>query len=218
MGVYSCRGPVSWSSQRQRTVATSIIDAEYIAGTKAAKEAVWIRGFINDLRIPGIHIDSVPLCIDNNSALKLTRNPEFHSRSKHIDVKHHFIREKVEEGAINTQRVDTKDNLADVFTKALPRPTHEGLVNRLNLLSGRDTEKPDCVTGTLAARQTGKADSRGRRKDESKYAPNKAAYQSGEISPLEAQDEEIVGPFGSVTSLRSVSQRESWIPDHVPWR
>jgi len=122
-------------------VATSTMDAEYIAGAEAAKEAVWIQNFINDLRIPGIHIDSIPLYIDNNSALKLSRNPEFHSRSKHIDVKHHFIREKVEEGAINTQRVDTKDNLADIFTKTLPRPTHEDLVNRLNLLSGGDSKK-----------------------------------------------------------------------------
>lgn len=132
-------GPVSWSSQRQKTVATSTMDAEYIACAEAAKEAVWIRNFINDLRIPGVHINTVPLYIDSNSALKLTRNPEFHSKSKHIDVKHHFVREKVDEGLINTRRVDTKDNLADVFTKALSRPTHEDLVNRLNLQSGGDS-------------------------------------------------------------------------------
>ena len=138
-------GPVSWSSQRQKTVATSTMDAEYIAGAEAAKEAVWIRNFINDLRIPGIYIDTVPLYIDNNSALKLTRNPEFHNRSKHINVKHHFIREKVDEGDINTQRVDTKDNLADILTKALPSHTHKDLVNRLNLFLGGDVEKPDWV-------------------------------------------------------------------------
>ena len=123
------------------------MDAEYNAAAEAAKEAVWIRNFINDLRIPGVHIDTVPIYIDNNSALKLTRNPEFHNRSKHIDVKHHFIREKVDEGVINTQRVDTKDNLADLFTKALPRPAHEGLVNRLNLLSGGETERLNNVGG-----------------------------------------------------------------------
>jgi hypothetical protein len=97
------------------------MDAEYIAGAEAAKEAVWIRNFINDLQMPGIHVDTVPLYIDNNSAVKLTTNPEFHSRSKHIDVKHHFIREKAEEGVINSQRIGTTDNLADVFTKALPK-------------------------------------------------------------------------------------------------
>jgi hypothetical protein len=158
------------------------MDAEYIAGAEATKEAVWIRNFINDLRIPGIHIDAVPLYIDNNSALKLTRNPEFHSRSKHIDVKHYFIREKVDEGVINTQLVDTKDNLVDVFTKALPRSTHEDLANRLNLLSGGDAEKLGCITVgdetashmqaarafnapqmTRAARQTANTD---RKKDE----------------------------------------------------
>ena len=105
------------------------MDAEYTASAEAAKEAMWIRNFINDLHIPGVHIDTVPLYIDNNSALKLTRNPEFHSRSKHIDIKHHFICEKVEEGVINTQRVNTKDNLADVFTKTLARPIHKDLVN-----------------------------------------------------------------------------------------
>ena len=114
------------------------MDTEYIAGTEAVKEAVWIQNFINDLRIPGVHIDTVLLYIDNNSSLKLTRNPEFHNRSKHINIKHYFIREKVDEGAINTQRVETRDNLADMFTKALPRPTHDDLVNRLNLLSGGD--------------------------------------------------------------------------------
>jgi hypothetical protein len=61
-------GPVSWSSQRQKTVATSTMDAEYIACAEAAKEAMWIRNFINDLRIPGIYIETVPLYIDNNSA------------------------------------------------------------------------------------------------------------------------------------------------------
>ena len=126
-------GPVSWSSRRQATVAQSTMDAEYIASAEAAKEAVWIRNFINDLRIPGCYIESVPLYIDSNAALKLTRNPEFHSKSKHIDVKHHFIREKVESKEINTQRVDTKDNLADILTKALPRPTHEDLTKRLGM-------------------------------------------------------------------------------------
>lgn len=108
-------------------------------------------------RIPGVQIDTVPLYIDNNSALKLTKNPEFHSRSKHIDVKHHFIHEKVEEGVIDTKRVATKDNLADIFTKALAGPTHNEQVDRLNMLSGGAgmTEKPDTdQSGTRPARKT----------------------------------------------------------------
>ena len=109
------------------------MDAEYIAAAKAAKEAVWIRGFINDLKIPKCYIKSIPLYIDSNAALKLTRNPEFHFKSKHIDVKYHFIREKVKNKEIDIQRVDTKDNLADIFIKPLNRPTHEDLVLRLGI-------------------------------------------------------------------------------------
>jgi hypothetical protein len=134
-------GPISWASQRQRTVATSTLDAEYIAGAEAAKEAVWIRNFINDLRIPGLYVKSVPLYIDCNSALRLTHNPEFHSKSKHIDVKHHFIREKVEENTLTTERVNTKDNLADILTKALPRDTHKGLLTRMGLVETVSCER-----------------------------------------------------------------------------
>ena len=180
-------GPVSWSSQRQKTVATSTMDAEYIAGAEAAKEAVWIRNFINDLRIPGVHIDTVPLYIDNNSALKLTRNPEFHSRSKHIDVKHHFIREKVGDGIINTLRVETSDNLADIFTKGLPKPMHTNFVDRLNCLSGGETKRRDAVVEEITE-----------------------ANERAKEVPGKTQD-----PFDSVANRRPAPQGESWIPGHV---
>ena len=98
---------------------------------------MWIRGFINNLRIPGIFIKSVPLYVDYNSALKLTRNPEYYSKSKHIDVKHYFIRQKVEDGTINTERVSTKDNLVDVLTKALLRDLHNDLVARIGMFGTR---------------------------------------------------------------------------------
>lgn len=79
--------PISWSSKRQSTIAQSTMDAEYIAASEAARDAVWIRNFLNDLRIRDIAVKTVPLGIDNNCALKLTRNPEFHARAKHIEVK-----------------------------------------------------------------------------------------------------------------------------------
>lgn len=122
------RGFVSWLFQKQKTITTSTIDAEYIADTETAKKTVWIRNFINDLYIPGIHIDTVLLYIDNNSALKLTRNPEFHNRSKHINIKYHFIREKIEKKVINTKRINIINNLTDVFIKALLKPTYKHLI------------------------------------------------------------------------------------------
>lgn len=125
--------PVSWCSQRQKTVSTSTLEAEYVAAAEATKEAVWLRTFINDLGITGLHIDTVPLHIDNNSALLATRNPDFNGRMKHIDVRHHFIREKVEEGVIDTIRVASKDNLADILTKPLDLVDFERLTTRMGL-------------------------------------------------------------------------------------
>jgi hypothetical protein len=127
--------PVSWSSQRQKTVSLSTCEAEYVAAAEAAKEAVWLKGFINDLNVP-YAVTKVPLLIDNNSALKLSRNPEFHGRTKHIALKHHFLREKVEEGEIETARIGTKDNLSDILTKGLPKIAHEDLRTRLGVSAG----------------------------------------------------------------------------------
>lgn len=130
-------GPIDWKSKRQDTIAMSTMDAEYIAAGAAATMAIWIRNFINDLRVPGCFVGAVPLYIDNNAALKLTRNPEFHNKSKHIEIKHHFIREKVmKDRVLDTRRVGTKENIADVLTKALARPTHEDLVDRAGLCKG----------------------------------------------------------------------------------
>lgn len=125
--------PVSWSSRRQRTVAMSTCEAEYVAGYKATQELIWIQNMINDLRTKGLETTLTPLLIDNNAALKLTRNPELHDRTKHIELKYHFLREMTLSGRINTQRVSTKDNLADLLTKPLPRDAHQNLVNGLGM-------------------------------------------------------------------------------------
>ncbi|EDN09623.1 predicted protein [Histoplasma mississippiense (nom. inval.)] len=86
--------------------------------------------------------------------LQLEKGKGYPVRSKHIDVKHHFIHEKVEEGVIDTKRVATKDNLADIFTKALAGPTHNEQVDRLNMLSGGAARKT--VQTTLRKRQEGR--------------------------------------------------------------
>jgi hypothetical protein len=112
---------ISWCSQRQKTVSTSTTEAEYVAAAEAAREAAWLKGIINELEI-NFHVDTIPLYIDNNSALKLTRNAEYHSRSKHINIKYHYIRQAVEEGIIDPQRVDTTENIADIFTKGIRSP------------------------------------------------------------------------------------------------
>lgn len=130
--------PVSWSSKRQKTVAMSSCEAEYVAASEATKEAMWLRRLLKELI--GVHTlrntgrsYTLNLEIDNNSAMKLSKNPEFHARSKHIAIRHHFIREQIADGAIALQRIDTANNLADILTKGLPRPRFEELVRKLGM-------------------------------------------------------------------------------------
>ncbi len=94
--VYCLNGAVvSWSSKRAKTVAVSSTEAEYIALSNAPKQAIWMEKFINDLQALD-RIDTLPMLSDNTSSIKMTKNDEFHGRTKHIDIQHHFIRELVE--------------------------------------------------------------------------------------------------------------------------
>jgi hypothetical protein len=90
--------PISWASKRQKTVSLSTCEAKYMAASEAAKEAIWIQGLMKELSLANTPI--IPLHIDNDAALKLTKNPEHRERSKHIDVRYHFIREKVVAGEL----------------------------------------------------------------------------------------------------------------------
>ena len=90
-----------------------------MAGSEAAKEAIYLSNFLREL---GFGLDS-PVCLamDNKSAIDISYNPEHHSRTKHIDRRHYFIRECVEEGRLRVPFVSTVDNMADFFTKPLPK-------------------------------------------------------------------------------------------------
>lgn len=99
--------------------------AEYTAAAEAIKEAIWMRNFINDLRIYP-EIEKVPLFINNNVSLKLTWNPELHERTKYINIKFHFLRERIiEVRDLNTRRVKGSDNIADILTKGLSKIKHD---------------------------------------------------------------------------------------------
>lgn len=110
-------GPISWASQKQPCVALSTTEAEFMAACEAAKNLLWLKQFFKEI---GINQDCTTLYLDNQSAIKLINNPVYHKKTKHIDVKYNFIREKVEQKLINIKFVKSSDQLADVFTKALP--------------------------------------------------------------------------------------------------
>ena len=109
-------GTVSWVSKLQSVVAMSTTEAEYVAAAQASKEAVWLKMLLEEL---GHVQEKITLLCDNQSALYLARNPAFHSKTKHIRVQYHFVREKVEEGTVDMQKVHTDDNVADYLMKAI---------------------------------------------------------------------------------------------------
>ncbi|KAG5325753.1 COPIA protein, partial [Pseudoatta argentina] len=115
----------------QRTVALSSMEAEYMAISDATKEAVHLRSFILELS-PGSN-GKITLYSDNIGAIKLAENPVFHNRSKHIDVRHHFVRGIVDNGEIELSYKSTEDMAADILTKGLPGLKHRKCVKSLGL-------------------------------------------------------------------------------------
>lgn len=116
---------VSWCSKCQRTVSTSTTKAEYIALGYAAREAVWIRRFVNEManKLRLEVVEDLTLHGDNEMSITLTRNAESQHRTKHIDVQHHYIRELVNEGELTIGWVPSSGMLANGVTKALPTET-----------------------------------------------------------------------------------------------
>jgi hypothetical protein len=124
-------GAVSWAARKQKTVAASSCEAEYMAGYEAAQECIWLRALLKDIG-HDITQDATTLLCDNNAAINLSEDPLLHARVKHVDIKYHFLRERVQSGEIAIRYIPTKDNVADLFTKALPSP----LFIRLRTLLG----------------------------------------------------------------------------------
>ncbi|KAG6499643.1 hypothetical protein ZIOFF_039433 [Zingiber officinale] len=118
MAFYFNESLVSWNSQKQKTVALSSCEAEFMAATTAACQALWLRSLVSELTSE--EPKPVTLFVDNRSAIALMKNPVFHGRSKHIDTKFHFIRECIEKGQIVVEFVNTGEQRADALTKALP--------------------------------------------------------------------------------------------------
>jgi hypothetical protein len=108
---------ISWLSKKQGSIAQSTAEAEYIAASNASKEAVWLRKLLSGLFKE--RLETTVIHCDNQSCLKLTENPVFHDRSKHIEMKHHFIRDMVQRCTIKLQYIRTKEQIAYILTKSL---------------------------------------------------------------------------------------------------
>jgi hypothetical protein len=105
---------VSCSSKKQNCDALSTAEAEYIVAGACCAQLLWMKQTMRDF---GCEFNKIPLMCDNESAIKLANNPVQHSRTKHIDIRHHFLRDHEVKGDIELFHVSTKNQLADIFTK-----------------------------------------------------------------------------------------------------
>ncbi|KAK4389894.1 Retrovirus-related Pol polyprotein from transposon TNT 1-94 [Sesamum angolense] len=118
-------GIFSWASKKQAIVAQSSAEAEYIAAAATSNQAIWLRRILED--IGEKQEEPTTIYCDNKSAIAITKNPVQHSRTKHIDIKYHSLREATTRGEIELKYCSTEEQLADIFTKALPRNKFEEL-------------------------------------------------------------------------------------------
>jgi hypothetical protein len=123
--------PVTWQSQKQKVVALSSCEAEYIAGTTTACQGVWLAQLLSELKCEPR--SSFTMKMDNQSAIALCKNPVHHDRSKHIDTRFHFIRQCVTEGRIDVTFIGTESQLADILTKPLGRTRFRELRSLINV-------------------------------------------------------------------------------------
>ena len=126
-------GAVAWSSKKQATVALSTPEAEYIAVTHVARQVLWHRSLLTEL---GIQVPpTLTIFSDNQGACAISHNPEFHARTKHIDIAYHFLRDLVRSKILDVVYVNTLFNLADIFTKGLPRDRHDILSYKIGIIA-----------------------------------------------------------------------------------
>jgi hypothetical protein len=131
------RSLVSWSSKKQTFVALSTAEAEYVAAGKCCAQLLWMRQTLRDF---GYNLSNVPLLCDNESAIRMADNPVEHSRTKHIDIRHHFLRDHQQKGDIEVFYISTENQLADIFTKPLDESTFCRLRSELNVLDSRNLD------------------------------------------------------------------------------
>ncbi len=125
------RSLVSWSSKKQNSVAHSTTEAEYVSAGSCCAQLLWMKQTLLDY---GISFTKTPILCDNDSAIKIANNPVQHSGTKHIDIRHHFLRDHVAKSDIVISHIRTEDQLADIFTKSLDETRFCKLRNELNVL------------------------------------------------------------------------------------
>jgi hypothetical protein len=123
---------ISWQSRKQSSIALSTTEVEYIAACSSSCEATWLRKLLKGLF--DLEMEATVILCDNQSCIKMIENPVFHDKSKHIEIRYHYIRDIVQRGAIKLQYVSTNEQVADVLTKPLSRVKFEHFRDKLGVV------------------------------------------------------------------------------------
>lgn len=126
-------GAVAWSSKEQATVALSTSEAEYIAATHATKQVIWHHSLLREFDFP--IPTTLTIFSDNQAAISIVHHHKFHVQTKHIDIAHHFLRDHIENGILNTVYISTDKNVADIFTKGLAGTKHHDFTYMIGVIS-----------------------------------------------------------------------------------
>jgi len=126
-------GPISWEAKKQKSVALSTMEAEYMSLSEASKETIYLRRLLKHMGFQNLVEGATTVFCDSQSAIQLSKNNVYHGRSKHIDIRYHFSKEASENGDIEIKYLESEHMLADILTKSLPKNRHENCVKMLNL-------------------------------------------------------------------------------------
>ncbi|KAK4420095.1 Retrovirus-related Pol polyprotein from transposon TNT 1-94 [Sesamum alatum] len=126
-------GAVAWKSSKQATTADSTTEAAYIAASEAAKEAVWMRNYIQELGVVPSIAKLVVIFCDNNGAIAQAKEPRSHHRSKHILRRYHLLREMVGRGDVRMDRVNSADKTADPLTKPMSQSAYTQHLQKMGI-------------------------------------------------------------------------------------
>jgi hypothetical protein len=114
---------ISWLSKKQSSISLSTTEAEYIATSRCCAQVPWMKQTFTDIQVE--YDEPIPIYCDNTSAINISKNSVMHSKTKHIPIKYHFLREQVAEKNIRVEYVGTKEQVAYIFTKPFPREAFE---------------------------------------------------------------------------------------------
>jgi hypothetical protein len=124
---------LSWLRKKQSSISLSTTEEDYIAATTCCTQVLWMKQTLKDIQVE--YDDPIPIYCDNTSTINISKNSVMHSKTKHIPIKYHFLREHVAEKNIRVEYVGTKEQVTNIFTKSLPREAFLYFLQRLRVIS-----------------------------------------------------------------------------------